>query len=315
MIRINPERPIHSKAQTATRTATVALGGGGARGLAHLGVMQAIGEAGIQAEQIVGVSMGSLIGAMCAAEPDIHLVQTKAIEFLCSPPFLEQIELLNHAKPVERENDAGGMFSWYRKLQQSLAAGRRFSRAIGHAALASDRPLRYAIDYLVPDCDISDLPTPLSIVAVDLLSGNRVVLEQGPLRRAVQASSAIPGIFRPVKWDGMLLCDIGTIESVPTRIAKSYDSELLIAVDVGPGKTQVPSCDTVLEVMMRMDEVGERLMRKVSTKDADIVVRPEVGNVEWFDFSQPQKLIDAGLQAGRRALRQFYQRKATGIQV
>lgn len=288
----------------------VALGGGGARGIAHLGVLQALGEAGVQTERIVGVSMGGLIGAIVATAPDIHSAQAQTIEFLRSPPFQKEIELLNDAKPVEQEADTGGMFSWYRKMQQGYMAHRRFMRAITHAALASDLPLKNAIDSLLPDCDLQDLDTPLTLVALDLLSGDRVVLERGPLRKAVRASSAIGGIFEPVPWDKMLLCDIGSIEAVPSLVARSYGSDCVIGVDVAAGKTRIEKCETVLDIMMRMEEISERMMRRASVNQADIYIRPNVGNVEWFDFSEPERLIDIGLSAGRKAMEQVKDRSA-----
>ena len=171
------------------RSAVVALGGGGARGLAHLGVMQSVGESGGQTERIVGVSMGSLVGAMCAVDPDILRVQAKAIELLHSPIFQLKQEILFGAAPPGDAESSGGVLSWYGRIRKYLNAHRKLTRAVTSDSLISDDPLRESIDYLLPDVDLRDLPIPLSIVAVDLLSGQRVVLEQGPLRKAVRASA------------------------------------------------------------------------------------------------------------------------------
>jgi NTE family protein len=284
------------------RRAVVALGGGGARGLAHLGVMQSVGESGVQTERIVGVSMGSLVGAMCAVDPDIHRVQAKAIELLHSPIFQLKQEILFGAAPPEDEESAGGIFSWYGRLRKYLSAHRKLTRAVTSDSLISDDPLRESIDYLLPDVEMQDLPIPLSIVAVDLLSGQRVVLEQGPLRAAVRASASIPGIFPPVRWGEMLLSDIGVIESIPTLVASAYASDLTIAVDVGQDNTRIHGCNTALEVMMRVDDICERLMRRHLNDAADLVIRPDVGNVAWFDFSDPERLIAEGRAAGHRAI-------------
>ena len=136
---------------------------------------------------------------------------------------------------------------------------------------------------------------------MDLLTGQRVVLEKGPLRQAVLASSAIPGIFPPVRWNDMLLADIGVVESVPTIIAKSYDSDLTIAVDVGQDHTKIKECATAIEVMMRVDDICEQLMRRQLLDIADVVIRPNVGSVAWFDFGEPERLIREGRAAGHRA--------------
>ena len=166
----------------------------------------------------------------------------------------------------------------------------------------SDNVLNEAIDYLLPDIDLADVPTRLSIVAVDLLSGHRVVLEKGSLRQAIRASTSIAGFFPPVEWDGMLLCDIGTINSIPVTVARSYASDLTIAVDVGQEHTSIKQCKTAFEVLMRMEDIGERLMRRHVSKDADVVIRPNVGELSWFDFDHPEKLIEAGRVAARQAL-------------
>ncbi len=292
--------PVKTKTR---RRAVVALGGGGARGIAHLGVMQIIGESGVQTEQIVGVSMGSLVGAMCAVEPDIQRVQAKAIELLHSPIFKQRCAKVFGAAPPKTEETWEGYFAWYERLKKAINTHRTFARATNGPSLMSDNVLNEAIDYLLPDIDLTELPTRLSIVAVDLLSGHRIVLEKGSLRRAVRASTSIAGFFPPIEWDGMLLCDIGTVNSIPVTIARSYASDLTIAVDVGQEHTAITQCKTAFEVLMRMEDIGERLMRRHVSKEADVIVRPNVGEISWFDFDHPEKLIAAGREAARKALK------------
>lgn len=292
------------------RSAVVALGGGGARGLAHLGAMQAIGESGVQIERIVGVSMGGLVGAMCAIDPDIERVQGQALQLLASPIFQAKQEALCGAAPPTDEEHSGSTFSWYTRLKRVLDAHLRITRVATGPSLLDDAPLRESIEHLLPDCDIADLACPLSIVAVDLLSGQRVVLEKGPLRKAVAASAAIPGIFPPVPWDDMLLCDIGVIESIPTLIAQSYASDLVIAVDVGQDPNRIERCDTALDVMMRLDDICERMMRRHVIEAADVIIRPEVGEIAWFDFSDPERLIERGRTAALESLQRLGQLEA-----
>ena len=158
----------------AGRRAVIALGGGGARGVAHLGVMQVIGESGVQTEQIVGVSMGSLVGAMCAADPDLRRVQANAIELLHSPIFKRKQAMLFGATSPTTDETFEGYFAWYGRIKKAISAHRTFRRAVTGPALMSESILQEAIDYLLPDIQLEDLPTPLSIVAADLLSGHRV---------------------------------------------------------------------------------------------------------------------------------------------
>jgi NTE family protein len=298
--------------QNQCASAVVALGGGGARGLAHLGVMQAVGECGIHTERIVGVSMGSLVGAMCAIEPDIHKVQAKAIEFVHSPIFRKKQQQLFGSSSSHAATEDIGMFAWYDRLKQFISAHRRFNRAVTAPSLMSKTLMWEAIEHLLPDVDLKDLPTPLSVVCVDLLSGHRIVLENGSLRDAVHASTAIPGFFPPVKIDDMLLCDIGVFDSLPNTIARSYGGEMTIGVDVGQERSTIKECDTALDVMMRMQDIGEQLLRRHVRHTADIVIRPDVGHVPWFDFRNPEVLIEAGRRAGHEALFSYAAPEALG---
>ncbi len=289
------------------RSAVLALGGGGARGLAHLGALQVIGESGIRIERIVGVSIGSLVGAICAAEPNIRQVQATAIEFLHSPIFLEKFaSLAGRASKLSHHEKDSPRLSWYgntiSRLRKTVSNSRRLRRAITGPSLMQDSLLRDAIEYLVPDIDISETAVPLSIVAADLVSGQRIVLETGSLRQAVLASTAIPGIFPPIPWGNSVLCDVGVLDSLPTQIARSYASDLVIGVDVGANATTITPPRTAVEVMMRMDEIGERIIRRNALKFADAVIRPCVGNRAWFDFSDPESLVSEGRSAAMRGL-------------
>jgi len=284
------------------RQITLALGGGGARGVAHLGVIEVLLEAGFEIERIVGVSIGSLAGALYATETDIQRVQRRTIDYLTSDQFQKHQQILFGASPQAGEATTGGVFTWYDRIKDYLKAKHRFYRVVNSLALLPGVVLHDVVDYLLPDADISDTQIPLSIVAVDLITGHKVVFEKGSIRDTVRASSALPGIFPPVEIDEMLLCDVGVLYSLPTTVARSYTSGCLAAVDVSSDLKRMPHCDTALDVLMRMDEVGEALFRKQVREAADVVICPEVSDVEWFDFSASEKLVEAGRVAARRML-------------
>jgi NTE family protein len=294
--------------KVSTRRAVIALGGGGARGLAHLGVMEAIGESGVTTERIVGVSMGGLMGAMCAIDPDIHRVQANVMQLLHSPVFLRKCETLIDSATNVNLSTAGfdridqWLAHWTKRLDQWMRAGKRLGRLLGAPSLMTAELLCEAIETLVPDIDLAETAIPLSMVAVDLRSGQRVVLERGPIRKAILASAAIPGVFPPVPWDDQLLCDIGVLESLPMSVARSYSSDLAIGVDVGSELQTIEHIDTAIEVMIRMQDIGERLHRHSSVEANDWVIRPQVGVRPWYDFSHPEQLIEAGRLAAREFL-------------
>lgn len=279
---------------------TLALGGGGARGLAHLGAIEVLLDAGFTIERIVGVSIGSLAGALFCFEPDILAVQRRALGYLLSPAFQEHQRTMFGARPQPGEQTTGGIFSWYDRIQSYLRANQIFNRVIRKPSLLPGVLLQDVVEHLLPDANIADAKVPLSIVAADLRSGHKVILENGPLRKAVQSSAALPGIFPPVEYNQMLLCDIGVFYSLPTTEARAYATSSVVAIDVSSDLRPLPHCDSAFDVLMRMDEIGESLFRKHVRSDADFVIRPDVSGIEWFDFSTCEQLIDIGRVAAQR---------------
>lgn len=296
--RINDEDRIRS------RSAVLALGGGGARGVAHFGAVQAVLEGGFELRRIVGTSMGSLVGAVCACDPNIQRVAAQAVEYVTSESFRSKQESLCGAHPRKDERSGSGMLAWYDRIKSFLWSHHLLSRVFRRRSLLSSQFMEEVIAALVPDVDIADTKIPFSIVTVDLRSGRQIVLERGSLRKAVLASAAIPGIFPPVEWDDLLLCDFGVLDSLPAEVAKSYADSTCIGVDVGPSLQPTEDCESALHVLLRMDEIGERLHRRHALQHVDVLIRPEVGSCQWFDFSEPDRLIEAGLDAGRRAIRE-----------
>lgn len=277
------------------RKVTLALGGGGARGVSHLGVIETLRSADIEIERIVGVSIGSLAGAMYAFDLDIESVVSKTLHYLLSERFQHHQETLFGAKAGK--DGPGGLFSWYDRVKSYLRGNRLFHRVVTKPSLLPGIILNDVVDHLLPDADLRDAKIPMSIVTVDLKSGHQVILERGPVKEAVRASSSIPGIFPPVEYNDMLLADIGVFCSLPTIVSRSYSPDCLVAVDVSSGLHRLEACETAIDVLMRMDEIGETLFRKHVQDAADFIIRPEVSDLEWFDFTSSPQLIEAGRKA------------------
>jgi NTE family protein len=288
------------------RRVTLALGGGGARGVAHLGVIEEVLRSGWTVGRVIGISIGSLAGAMFAFDPDIDVVQQRALDYLLSPGFLQRQQELLRARPLD-DTTPGGLFAWYHSVVEYLQAHHKLTRAITRRSLLSGALLEEVCDHLLPDADIADAEIPLGVVAVDLYTGEPVVLERGPLRTAVQASASLPGIFPPVQFDGRLLCDLGVVASLPARIARKFEPCPVIAVDVA-SRLKFVECATALDVLMRMMEIGEWMFRDELRAAADVLIEPDVGEIHWADFSQSAALIQIGRDAARNALRDFHPR-------
>lgn len=284
--------------------ATVMLGGGGARGIAHLGVLQMIDASELRVNQIVGVSMGSLVGGMYAAEPDADALRARAIEFLESQEFdrryTSMLNAVPHLATRKPQSSSGEWYSWLRKL---ILTGRRIRTLLQGNSVMSNDFLAFAIENLVPDIRIEDAEVPITILAAELHSGMPVALESGSLREAILASSSIPGVFPPIPWDEMLLCDLGILNSLPIEIARAYTDEMLIGVDVAGAVERTKKFNHAVDIMIRMDEIGERMSRRQSAQRADLIIRPCVAHHGWFNFREPQRLIQAGRTAASQSLR------------
>ncbi len=286
----------------SNRSAVLCLGGGGARGLAHLGAVEALQSAGIVVERYVGVSSGSLAGALCAITPDISHVQGNVLRFLSSAQFQRrQAALFSTATPLEGPT-VSGLFRWYGQIRQFLGARHQLLQFFRKPALMPGVLMQELIAELLPDIDITDTQIPLSVVALDLLSGRRVVLERGRLRTALLGSTAIPGVFPPVAMDGMLLCDVGVVDAIPTRVGRAHARDLTVAVDVGGELRRTSHCRTAADVFLRISNVSEHLFRDYSRDLADLVIQPDVAETPWFDCTDARGLIDAGRAAAVLAL-------------
>ena len=281
---------------------TLALGGGGARGVAHLGAIQGILEAGISISRIAGISIGSIAGALYACDPEIHRVQQHTLDFLHSPGFQSHHQRLFGTRPAADDETTGGVFSWYHRLTGYVRGNRLVHQVVSRPSLLSGHVLEEVVESLLPETDLADLDIPLRIIAVDLLSGRRVVFNRGPLRTLVRASASLPGIFPPVEYEDMLLCDIGVFNSLPVLSARDTAEEFVLAVDVSSTIRPLPRCETALDVLMRMDEIGEALFRSQVEQAANQIIRVNVADTEWYDFSHPEEVLAAGLEAARQTL-------------
>ncbi|MDF1845053.1 MAG: patatin-like phospholipase family protein [Rubripirellula sp.] len=280
------------------RGLSLALGGGGARGICHLGVMQAVRDQGFHVDHISGISIGAIAGAMCATGESIETIQAKTLDFVHSNVFRRCRSQMFGLTPAQGYQGNG----WLQRFRKLLAAPKSMARALRSTALLPASVLHTVVDELLPDTAIEDLPVPFSVVAVDVLSGQRVVIDHGSLRDAVRASSSIPGVFPPVAWEGKLLCDIGVFETVPVATAKHRAGDLTVAVDVSDQVVAIDGCNNILEVMSRMQHLAESELRNYSLSHADVVVRPAIGRRAWYDFKKTGSLISLGYQAAVESL-------------
>jgi len=273
----------------------LALGGGGARGLAHIGVLRMLEEEGIPIHLIVGTSIGALVGGAYASGVKPDKLHERVEEYLKSTEFRSS------AIKVFEAAHAKGEVGLPQKIRTYLRNHFYLIQAMFKPGILSNEDFQATIDYFIPDIQIEETRIPFHAVATDLVSGAQISLSKGSLRQAVMASCAVPGAIAPLKEGERLLSDGGIICRVPSTVARQEGADIVIAVvvDRGIGSEELR---TVVDVYLRVSEImGERL-RQYELAEADVVIQPEVGDVHWSSFSQAMNLIDEGEKAAREKL-------------
>jgi NTE family protein len=249
------------------RKLAVVLGGGSARGFAHIGVIKALEAGGIRPDLIVGCSAGSLVGAFWAAGYTGARMEALAMKVQDS----EVIDLVSSTH------------------QYGLVAG---------------RSLQSFVNQGVDNRSMENLRTPFAAVATRYPTGELTVFNEGDTGFAVRASCSIPGVFMPASTPSGDFLDGGLISPVPVATARKLGADLVIAVDVGgpdPASAKPGSESRGLyNVIMRSFEIMSQALRQHETSAADIVIRPDVGRVQSTDFSSRRLLITLGEHAGKR---------------
>jgi NTE family protein len=234
----------------------LALGGGAARGFAHVGVIQVLEEAGIRPSLVVGTSAGSLVAAIYASGRTGAQLQQIAED-------MEEASLTDWTLPL-------------------------FRRGV----LRGDALSRY-VNQQVERRPIEAMAMPLGIVATDLANGEGIVFRRGDTGMAVRASSAIPALFQPVRIGGHDYVDGGLVAPVPVRFARDMGAELVIAVDIS-GAPQGNGTDGVLQVLMQTFSIMGKSISALELRGADVLVRPVLKDVGSADFSARKRSIEAG---------------------
>jgi len=253
----------------------LALGGGAARGFAHVGVIQVLDEAGIKPDLVVGTSAGSLVAALHASGRNGSQLQR-----------------------IADTMDEATFADWTLPL---------FSRGM----LRGDALARYVYQQ-VGGRRIEDLPLRLGILATDLQSGQGVLFERGDIATAVRASSAVPGVFQPVPISGREYVDGGLVAPVPVRQARQMGAELVIAVDISQAP-EANSPTDIFQILLQTFAIMSKSINSLELHGPDlIVVRPSLNGVSGADFSARRRAIQAGRQAMLQVLPQLRAAMAAG---
>jgi NTE family protein len=241
----------------------LALGGGFARGYAHLGVLRVFEEHQIPISSISGSSIGSILGAAYASGTPLSRI-------------------------IER----------CREVRFRDFARWRVSRF----GLASNDRLGALVQRCFDSRQFEDLVIPTAIVATDLGTGDPVIFKQGNLSEAIRASCAFPGLFEPVQIGTRCLADGGLVAPVPTRAARQMGAEIVVGISVGMHDGHRGTPTNVFQVVSRAVSAAQKHQAEGWERHADLVLRPSVQSLAWDDFDRIEEAIDAGASAARSAL-------------
>jgi NTE family protein len=276
------------------RPPVLALGGGGARGFAHIGMLQALQEAGVRPRRIAGTSAGAVVGAMYLAYGSVEAIRERW------KAAFDQ-ELIPTIEAFSRDDDKGAQEHFLLQAARRIRDRVVISLAINRSTVLDGKALEQALDFLLPDVSIEDLPGAFVAVATDLETGDEVRLASGDLRTAVLASSSIPGLVPPVEIDGRLLVDGGVVAEVPVAAARALGRPLL-AADVAMDLPAYRSDRLVLETMARTGLMTSALLRGFQLRDADVVLNPHLGPISWSEWDHFDELVNTGYKAARALL-------------
>jgi NTE family protein len=267
------------------RKVGLALSSGAAKGLAHIGVLAALQEQGIQIDMIAGTSMGALVGALYAMGKDVDQIRSLAIDlgskrlsFLVDP-------------------------------------------ALAKSGLIRGRKIKDMLRSTIGDIEFRDLEIPFACSATDIESGQEVAIRQGLVREGVRASCSIPIIFTPTKWKGRYLVDGGLVDPVPVRILKEMGADFTIAVNVIPimqdkiseasEEHTGPKEPNILRITIQMINIISHQRLKSSLVGTDVVIEPQVTHIGWGDFHRASECIFQGELAAQASIHEIKHLLAT----
>ncbi len=255
--------PVVETPQRAPRLG-LALGGGAARGFAHVGVIQVLEANGIHPDVIAGTSAGSLVAALYASGKDAAELERAALS-------MDEATLTDWILPLVS-----------RGLMRGEALARYVRQAVGGKL-------------------IEQMKLPLGILATDLGTGQGVLFRRGDAAQAVRASSAVPGVFNPVAIAGREYVDGGLVAPVPVRQAREMGAEVVLAVDISADPQDLPS-NGLLSLLPKTTAIMGQSINRLELAGANVVVRPALAGVGSADFASRQRSIDAGRAAMQAAL-------------
>jgi NTE family protein len=283
-----------SPAQTKPRVAVV-LSGGSALGLAHVGVLKVIEQAGIPIDMIVGTSMGAIVGGLYAVG--------------YTPEQLDAIvKKLDWANALsEQKSSLGDHYNLEKRQRFPFWVG--FDRggiALGAGLLEGQNVLALFTELTLHDLSVRDfdtLPVPYRAVATDIMTGEKIVISRGSIADAMRASMSLPGIFRPYALDGRRLVDGGIADNMPVDVAREMGADIVIAVESGSGKpANADFLDSSVAITAQTLNLLIDQNMESARRNADLVIAPDLHDFNMMSFGEVVRIVDQGQMAAEGKL-------------
>ncbi len=242
----------------------IALSGGATLGAAHIGVLQVLEREGIKPDLVTGTSAGALVGAVYCA----------------GVPLNELARIFTTMK-------------WPTIIKPALT---------NPLALFDMQPIDEVIKKIIGECDFKDLDLPFAAIGCDLMTGERVVLDRGPVAPAIRASASVPGIFTPVEIDGRMLVDGGVVDNLPVEQLKVMGANFTIASDVSNRGESAKRPANIFEVLQTSFNIMQDRGALVKSNECDCYIRPDVIQFSCWGFGDGDQILAEGRIAAERAL-------------
>jgi NTE family protein len=308
MLLLHPAEITAEEESTLARRPRIGLvlGGGGARGAAHVGVLKVIEELRIPVDYVAGTSMGSIVGGLYASGLNAEQIEREILAMDWDDLFQDEASREERSFRRKRDDDfyvfkaKPGYNKGKVQLPLAYIRGQKFDLVLNRLTLAM---------FEVKDFDL--MPIPYRAVATDIETGKEVVLSAGSLAKSIRASMAVPAAFDPVEIDGRLLIDGGLANNVPVSVAREMGAEVFIVVDVGSGLYSRDEITSALDITGQLANFLFTLNAEAQLKTLgprDILIRPQLGDIGGNSFNRAAEAIPIGEHAARdaiEALRQY----------
>ncbi len=268
------------------------LSGGGAKGIAHVGVLKIIERTGLQVDYITGTSMGSIVGGLYASGYTADMLEQLVLN-MDWDAMLED-EISRRSTSIEEKGEHDKYITSFQIAKKGILLPTGFKRGQRLTTMMS-----HLTQHVQDIRDFDQLPIPFRCIGTNIVTGKAYVIKKGSLSEAMRASMAIPSIFTPIEIDGHLLVDGGVIRNLPVSDARKMGADIIIAVDVGAPLFKKEELTSVIQIMdQSVSFLGYQSTQKERNL-SDILIMPNIAGFSSSDFNRGKELITVGEEAGR----------------